>query len=126
VDASAEAGEPVEVRAAESQSGESDDAEPVDSSGSEASRDAFADDPEHQNAARVARVMVSDLLLYQKDDIDEGLRQDDFFERNKEALGDMRETYDQRVPEAIRAQKDHLKEAIENFIVKRKKKLGLD
>jgi hypothetical protein len=82
-------------------------------------------DPEHQNAARAARVMASDLLLYHKDDVDGGIKDGDFFERNKEALADMKATYESRVPKHVREHKDYLQEAIDNFIANRRKRLGL-
>jgi hypothetical protein len=82
-------------------------------------------DPEHQNAARAARVMVSDLLLYHKDDVDGGIKDGAFLERNKDALADMKATYESRVPKHVREHKDYLQEAIDNFIANRRKRLGL-
>jgi hypothetical protein len=69
--------------------------------------------------------MVGDLNLYHREQVEEGIRNGDFLERNKEALVDMRATYEQRVPKEVRDQKDHLEEAIKNFIEKKRKQLGL-
>jgi signal recognition particle receptor subunit beta len=88
--------------------------------------DPFRDDPAHQNAARVARVMVSDLWLYMKDQVEEGIRQGDFHERLGEALADMRGTYESRVPQAVRDQKDHLGPTILEFVNRKRKQMGLD
>jgi hypothetical protein len=112
-------------------------AAPVEPPAGEAAREAAGDrapkrdvppspDPQHQNAARIARVMVNDLYLYQKDAVDEGIRNGDFHERNKDTLQDMRLTYESRVPEAVRAQKDFLEEALQAFIAKKRKQLGFE
>jgi mutual gliding-motility protein MglA len=78
-------------------------------------------DPAHQNAARVARVMVADLYLYNREQVEAGIKHDDFFDRNKEALDDMRLTYESRVPAEVREQRDHLMLAIQALIEKKKK-----
>jgi len=70
--------------------------------------------------------MVADLHLYSKEAVETGIRQNDFFERNKDALGDIRSTYEARVPEAVRAEFDHLDRAIQEFISKKKKQWGLE
>jgi mutual gliding-motility protein MglA len=87
--------------------------------------DDLANDPAHQNAARVARVMVADLYLYNKEQVEEGIRSGDFAERNKEALADMRLTYESRVPPEVRTRRDHLALAIDALIEKKRKQLGL-
>jgi hypothetical protein len=76
------------------------------------------------NAARVARVMVADLFLYSKEAVETGIVQGDFFERNKDALADMRATYESRVPQEVRAEADHLDRAINDFITSKRAKLA--
>jgi signal recognition particle receptor subunit beta len=88
--------------------------------------DPYAGNREHQNAARIARVMVADLYLYNKEQVDAGITNNDFYERNTEALADMRLTYESRVKEEIRTARDYLQIAIEEFIKKKKKQLGLE
>ncbi len=88
--------------------------------------DRFADDPRHRRAARIARVMVGDLELYYKDALAEGIRQGDFAERNKEALADMRATYESRVPEDVRRERDHLELAIASMIAQKRAELGIE
>jgi hypothetical protein len=80
--------------------------------------------PAHVNAARVARVMVADLFLYNKDAVESSILQGDFFERNKDALADMRATYESRVPQEVRAEFDHLDRSINDFIAKKRAQLG--
>jgi hypothetical protein len=68
--------------------------------------------------------MVADLFLYNKEAVEASIRQGDFFERNKDALADMRSTYESRVPQEVRAEVDHLDRAINDFIAKRRAQLG--
>jgi signal recognition particle receptor subunit beta len=98
----------------------------VASAGSPAAAEPPPDDPAHVNASRIARVMVADLYLYNKAAVEEGIRNDDFFERNKEALTDMRATFESRVPREVRERTDHLDSAIRAFLEKKRKQLGLD
>lgn len=98
----------------------------ADSKGPEALRklaDQYKDDADHKNAARVARVMVADLYLYHKEEVDAGIKAGDLAERNKEAFDDMRATYESRVDEDIRAKVDYFELAIHNFVEKKRKKL---
>jgi hypothetical protein len=69
--------------------------------------------------------MVADLNLYNKQAVEDGIRQNDFYERNKEALGDMRTTYESRVAEDVRAEWDHLGNAIRELIANKRKQWGL-
>ncbi len=78
----------------------------------------FSNNPQHKNAARIARVMVSDLGLYHREDIAEGIKNGDIHERFKGQFDDMRATYEARVPEEVRREKDYLAEAIDKFIKK--------
>ena len=87
--------------------------------------DEFVDDPRHKNAARVARVLVSDLYLYCKDDVDDGIRARDLAQRRDEAFADMRGTYDERLSEDVRQEKDHLQLAIDAFVTKKRKELAV-
>jgi hypothetical protein len=86
----------------------------------------FDHDPQHKNAARIARVMVSDLLLYHTKEVTEGIKAGDFEERMKDALADMQNTFKERVPLEVCAQKNHLQEALAKMIAKKRTELGLE
>ncbi len=86
----------------------------------------FSEDPRHKNAARIARVMVADLALYYSDDIAEGIKTGDILERLEKQFEEMQKTFEMRVPEDVRAKKDYLKEAIDNFIEKKRKALDVE
>jgi hypothetical protein len=70
--------------------------------------------------------MVADLHLYHKEAVETGIRQGDFFDRNKEALGDIRTTYEARIPQDVREESDHLDRAIREFMAKKRKQWGLE
>ncbi len=109
----------------EAKAGGEEDAKADKAAASEEDDAALKKDPRHKNAARVARVMLSDLYLYHRKEVDEGLQEGDFYERNKEALDNMRMTYESRVDEEVRTRKDYLSEAIEKFIERKRKDLGI-
>jgi hypothetical protein len=83
------------------------------------------DDPRHKNAGRIARVMVADLNLYFGSEVTEAVKAGNFHERLKDALEDMRKTFESRVPAEVRAERDHLKVAIDNFLARKRRELGL-
>src|SRR4029453_1125529 len=49
--------------------------------------DPYAGNREHQNAARIARVMVADLYLYNREQGDAGIANNDFYDRTHELQG---------------------------------------
>ena len=56
----------------------------------------------------------------------EGAQLSDIQQRLKGQFEDMRSTYETRVPEDVRKEKDYLQVAIDNFLTKKRKKLGLE
>jgi len=74
-------------------------------------------DPEAvEKARRFARIIVSDVALYNQDAVVEGLKNGTFFELLKNDVDEGRELYEKRVPAAIKAIKDYYQEAFDNFI----------
>jgi predicted Zn finger-like uncharacterized protein len=74
-------------------------------------------DPEAvEKARRFARIIVSDIALYNQDAVAEGLKNGTFYELLKADVDEGRELYENRVPTAIRAKKDYYQEAFDNFI----------
>jgi predicted Zn finger-like uncharacterized protein len=80
-------------------------------------------DPEAvEKARRFARIIVSDIALYNQEMVIEGIRNGTFFELLKSDVTEGRELYEKRVPAAIRAGKDYYQEAFDNFIRAAKRK----
>lgn len=79
-------------------------------------------DPEEiEKARRFARLIVSDIALYNQDIVAEGLEKGTFFELLRDDITEGRSLYDNRVPETIRRMKDYYQEAFEDFIAAKKK-----
>ncbi len=80
-------------------------------------------DPEAvEKARRFARIIVSDIALYNQETVVEGIRNGTFFELLKNDVTEGRELFEKRVPAAIRAGKDYYQEAFDNFIGAAKRK----
>ncbi len=76
-----------------------------------------AGDPEAiEKAKRFARIIVSDIALYNQDTVAEGLKNGTFYELLKTDIDEGRDIFEKRVPRAIRSQKDYYQEAFDNFI----------
>jgi predicted Zn finger-like uncharacterized protein len=74
-------------------------------------------DPEAvEKARRFARIIVSDIALYNQELVVEGIRNGTFFEVLKTDVEEGRELYERRIPAALQAKKDYYMEAFENFI----------
>ncbi|HUJ16888.1 MAG TPA: response regulator [Nitrospirota bacterium] len=80
-----------------------------------------ADPSAVEKAKRFARIIVSDIALYNQEAVIEGLKKGTFYELLKTDVDEGRELYEKRVPEIIRKQKDHYQEAFDNFIRSQKK-----
>jgi predicted Zn finger-like uncharacterized protein len=80
-------------------------------------------DPEAiEKARRFARIIVSDIALYNQELVIEGIRKGTFFELLKTDVDEGRELYEKRVPAGIRTKKDYYQEAFDNFIGAAKRK----
>lgn len=75
---------------------------------------------EHEDARRLARIIVSDIVLYNKKKVEEGIRSNNFYELLKEEISEGRKHYDSRIPPEVRKVRDFYKEAFEDFIKKKK------
>jgi len=56
--------------------------------------------------------VVSDIILYQADKFEEGIRTGNLLEALDSAIEEGRTFFRQRIPEAIRSEKDHLVEEL--------------
>lgn len=81
---------------------------------------------EHEKAKRLARIIVSDIQLYNQDAVIEGVKNNNFYELLAKDIAEARKLYNQRVPEHIRSKTNYLEETIEAFIQKKRRELGLD
>lgn len=83
-----------------------------------------ATDPDAvEKAKRFARIIVSDIALYNQEAVLEGIMKGTFFELLKNDVQEGRELYEKRVPPVIKARKDYYQEAFDNFIAAARKKI---
>jgi hypothetical protein len=79
-------------------------------------------DPEAvEKAKRFARIIVSDIALYNQEAVVEGVKKGTFYELLKDDVEEGRQLFETRIPAAIRAKRDYYRETIENFIASQKK-----
>lgn len=79
----------------------------------------FADDKEHQIAARMARVMVADLFLYNPRASEDGLSEEELRSRLQVSYRAARETFESRVADRVREERDYLDIAFERALKSR-------
>ncbi|HET7453737.1 MAG TPA: hypothetical protein VFL12_13405 [Thermoanaerobaculia bacterium] len=72
---------------------------------------AVEEDP-HEHAKKIARLLVSDIRLYNEAAIEEGKRHNDIYARLKDDIDRARLTYNERVPETVRAATDYFHEEL--------------
>jgi len=77
-----------------------------------------------EKARRLARIIVSDVALYNGNLVSEGVRDGTFYKLMGDDIKEGLEHYKKRVPPSIPAE-SYLKEAFEEFISRRKKEMGL-
>lgn len=82
------------------------------------------DSDAHAKAKKLARVIVSDILLYNSDNLEEGLRNGNFYEIIKDDIRDGVKYYQKRVPKSIPI-KEYLKEAFEELLNTKRKEMGI-
>jgi predicted Zn finger-like uncharacterized protein len=80
-----------------------------------------ADPKAVEKARRFARIIVSDIALYNQEAVIQGLKNGTFYELLKNDVEEGRDLYEERVPAAIKAKRDYYQEAFDNFLSAAKK-----
>ena len=73
---------------------------------------------EHEKAKRLARIIVSDIALYNEEILAEGIKNNNCNELLKDDLEEGRKLFRQRVPKEVWEKRDYLSEFFEEFIEK--------
>jgi hypothetical protein len=79
---------------------------------------------EEKDAKRLARIIVSDIALYNPKKVDEGIQNDTFFELLEEEIEEGKQHYLSRVSETLSQPLAYLDEAFGDYINKRKSSLS--
>ena len=66
----------------------------------------------HDEARRFARLLVSEIKLYNESKVDEGRKNRDLYERMKEDIDRSRQMYEERIPEDVRRQSNYFYEEL--------------
>jgi hypothetical protein len=72
---------------------------------------AVEEDP-HEHAKKIARLLVSDIRLYNEAAIEEGRRHGDIYARMRDDIDRARQTYNDRVPESVRSSTNYFHEEL--------------
>ena len=67
-----------------------------------------AEDPERKKARKLARLMVSEIKLYNEQLVADGLAAGDLYARLKEPIDQSLVVFQRRVPDAVRAEFDYM------------------
>jgi len=78
------------------------------------------DPDKHEAAKRLARLILSDIALYNQKAVEDGIRNNKFHQLLKSELEEGRKLYRSRVSSDVTATADYYEQAIEDFIRKRK------
>ncbi|MCU0234020.1 MAG: hypothetical protein MUE90_08340 [Thermoanaerobaculales bacterium] len=78
----------------------------------EAFAGAAPEDPRHEEARRFARLLVSEIKLYNEDEVERGRVERDLALRLKEDIDRSREMYEKRIPSEVRAGHDYFRDEL--------------
>ncbi|HOC42607.1 MAG TPA: hypothetical protein PKJ99_06245 [Thermoanaerobaculales bacterium] len=70
------------------------------------------DQSKHEEARRFARLLVSEIKLYNEEAVELGREQRDLYQRLRDDIDRSREMYEKRIPADIRAARDHFREEL--------------
>ena len=85
-----------------------------------------ADMQDREKARRLARIIISDIALYNQDVLEQGIRQNMVEEVLEKDLEEGKKLFKKRIAEHIRQQEDFLKESLDELVQKKKKELGIE
>jgi response regulator RpfG family c-di-GMP phosphodiesterase/DNA-directed RNA polymerase subunit RPC12/RpoP len=71
---------------------------------------------EYDEARRLARLILSDIVIYHPDRVERGIRDNNFFEVLKSEIDEGREYYDSRVPLRVRRDTEIFSETLQQFV----------
>jgi len=69
-------------------------------------------DGRHEEARRFARLLVSEIKLYNEEEVDRGRANGDLYQRLREDIDRSREMYEKRIPPEVRTSNDYFKEEL--------------
>jgi hypothetical protein len=70
------------------------------------------DEARHEEARRFARLLVSEIKLYNEDEVDRGRANGDLYHRLNEDIDRSREMYEKRIPPEVRTARDYFRDEL--------------
>lgn len=78
---------------------------------------------EYDEARRLARLILSDIIIYHPAKVEEGIRDNTFFDVLKEEIDEGRQYYDSRVPYRVRRDTEIFQETLQQFLSMKREEL---
>lgn len=78
---------------------------------------------EYDEARRLARLILSDIIIYHPARVEQGIRDNNFFEVLKEEIEEGRQYYDSRVPFRVRRDTEIFTETLQQFVQMKREEL---
>ncbi|HEU4888510.1 MAG TPA: response regulator, partial [Thermoanaerobaculia bacterium] len=79
---------------------------------------------EYDEARRLARLILSDIIIYHVDKVERGIRDDNFFEVLRDEIDEGRQYYDSRVPMPVRRDTEIYTETLQQFVQMKREELA--
>ncbi|HUP65005.1 MAG TPA: response regulator [Thermoanaerobaculia bacterium] len=79
---------------------------------------------EVEEARRLARLILSDIVIYNTSRVDQGIREGTFFDVLEKEIDEGRDYYDSRVPQKVRDRSDFFREILEQFVQMKREELA--
>lgn len=78
---------------------------------------------EYDEARRLARLILSDIIIYHVDKVERGIRDDNFFDVLRDEIDEGRQYYDSRVPMPVRRDTEIYTETLQQFVQMKREEL---
>jgi CheY-like chemotaxis protein len=79
---------------------------------------------EYDEARRLARLILSDIIIYHVDKVERGIRDDNFFDVLRDEIDEGRQYYDSRVPMPVRRDTEIYTETLQQFVQMKREELA--
>jgi CheY-like chemotaxis protein len=78
---------------------------------------------EYDEARRLARLILSDIVIYHSDKVERGIRENNFFDVLKDEIDEGRQYYESRVPFRVRRDSEIYSETLQQFLQMKREEL---
>lgn len=79
---------------------------------------------EYDEARRLARLILSDIIIYHAAKVEQGIRDDNFFEVLRAEIDEGRQYYESRVPHRVRRDSEIFTETLQQFVQMKREELA--